>query len=352
MTLQEIARVFLRLGATGFGGPIALVAYMEEEFCGRRRLISTQAFNESYVLCKMLPGPVAYQMALSLGHHLRGRVGGLVAGFCFLLPAFLMMLAISAFYSQLQQVSGFAVAAEGIRAGALVVIFDSVLRMAKPYAKDAEAWAFAAAGAACMWLWPRAEPLIILAGGLAVVLAGRWLHRKASLLPLFWVHFKAGAFTFGTGLAIVPLLQHETVDLYHWLSREEFLDAIAFGQMTPGPITIASVFIGYRVGTWLGAVVAAAGIYLPGAILVLGVLPGLRSRLSGTAFLKQFQKGAIPTVIGCILAASLVFGADVVARWKSAVIFLALGALSFRWRWPSWAVIGAGAVASLLLNAL
>ncbi len=350
MSLSQLAGIFLRIGATGFGGPVALVAFMEEEFCARRAILPRAVFNESYVLCKMLPGPVAYQMALSIGYLLRGRLGGLVSGVCFLLPSFLMMLALSVFYTQVQGFAGFKAVAEGLRAGALVVIFDSVLRMAKPHAKDAEAWVFAAIGAVFMWLWPRGEPLIILAGGLAVVFGSRILSKKASLLPLFWVHFKAGAFTFGTGLAIIPLLQHESVEVYRWLTQEQFLDAIAFGQVTPGPITIASVFIGYQVDAWIGAVVAAFGIYLPGALIVLGVLPGLRRRLTGTPFLQKFQRGALPTVIGCILAASLVFGAGVVSKWETALVFLALGVLSYFRRMPSWAVIGLGGLATLLLK--
>ena len=350
MSLSQLTTIFLRIGATGFGGPVALVAFMEEEFCQRRKALSPAAFNESYVLCKMLPGPVAYQMALSVGYLLRGRVGGLLAGLAFLFPSFVMMVGLSFFYSYVQQLSGFQTVAEGLRTGALVVIIDSVGRMAKPYRGEPAAWGFAVAGALFMWLWPQGEPLIILAGGLAMVWAGKAAWRKISLLPLFWVHFKAGAFTFGTGLAIVPLLQHETVDIYHWLSHEQFLDAIAFGQITPGPITICAVFIGYRALGLLGAVTATLGMYLPGALIVLGVLPSLRQRLSGTPFLQKFQQGAIPTVIGCILAASVLFGATVVTSPQSAVLFAGLFLLALRWKWPTWSLIAAGGLGSLLLH--
>lgn len=353
MSLSQLAAIFLRIGATGFGGPIALIAMMEQEFCARRKVLSVIEFNESFVLCKMLPGPVAYQMALSVGFLLRGRIGGAVAGLAFILPSFLMMLALSVFYASVQRVNGFEIVAEGLRAGALVVIIDSVLRMGKPYRGSVQAWAFALAGGIFMIVWPRGEPIIILAGGLATVLAGRTLHRKASLLlPLFWVHFKAGAFTFGTGLAIVPLLQHETVEVYRWLTQGQFLDAVAFGQITPGPITICAVFIGYRALGLIGSLAATAGIYLPGAIIVLGVLPHLRRRLMGTPFLGKFQQGAIPTVIGCILAASVVFGFTVVTNVRAGIIFTVLSLISLRWRAPSWAVIGAGGIASLLLNQL
>lgn len=351
MTLGQIATTFLRLGATGFGGPLALVALMEQEFCDRRRIVERSAFTESFVLCKMLPGPVAYQMALSVGYLLRGRVGGLVAGLSFLLPSFLMMLLLSIFYGSVHKLSGFEIFAEGLRAGSLVVILDSVLRMGKPYARDLQAWLFGLIGAFFMWRLPRGEPVIILAGGLATVLGARLWSRKASVLwSLFWVHFKAGAFTFGTGLAIVPILQAETVDVYHWLTAEQFLDAIAFGQITPGPVTIASVFIGYRVATLLGACLAAFGVYLPGAVMILGILPVLRRRLEGTTFLRRFQRGAIPTVIGCIFVASVVFGATVLTDVRSAVIFGALFLVALRWSVPSWAMIGAGGLASLLLS--
>jgi chromate transporter len=352
MSLGELAKIFLYIGATGFGGPVALVAYMEQEFCERRKVLTTGAFNETYVLCKLLPGPVAYQVALSIGSLLRGRFGGLVAGLSLLLPSFLMMLALSAFYSQVQRLAGFESVAEGLRAGALVVIVDSVLRMARPYRTKAEFWIFAAAGASCMALWPRAEPLIILLGGLSMVLAARFRPGLKSLGPLFWVHFKAGAFTFGTGLAIIPILQHESVDVYRWLTQGEFLDGMAFGQMTPGPITISSVFIGYRAAGFSGAIAAFVGIYLPGALIVLGLLPGLRKRLTGKPALVAFQKGAIPTVIGCILAASVVFGLTVVSTPRTAFLFVLLSLVALRWKVPAWALIGAGGVVSLFLNAL
>lgn len=343
MTLLQISLSFLKIGAIGFGGPIALVAFMEEEFCARRKIIDRGAFNESYVLCKMLPGPVAYQMALSVGHLLRGRRGGLVAGIAFLLPSFVLMLALAALYSKVQTLGGFERLAEGFRAGAVVVIIDSVLRMAKPYRTSPEAWAFAAVGALFMGLWPRYEPVIILSGGLAMVWAGKRIAKKVSVLwPLFWVHFKAGAFTFGTGLAIVPLLQHETVSVFHWVTDREFLDGVAFGQITPGPITIASVFFGYRAAGWIGGTVAALGVYLPGAILVLGLLPGLRRRLTGTPFLERFQRGAVPTVIGCILAASVAFSLAVLIDRSSAVVFVVCAVAAWRWRPPAWALIAMG----------
>lgn len=349
LSLWQLALQFLKMGSVGYGGPIALVALMEKECASRLKWISPRQFNEAYVYCKLLPGPVAYQMALFLGQHVRGKIGGLVAGAAFLLPAFCLILGLSYSYSYLQKVTGVQAFLEGFRVGALVVMLDSAWRLLRPVATDVRSWAFIVAAGALMFVIPRYEPLTIVAAGLAMVLAEKFRAKKAAfawpiLLQLFWTHFKAGAFVFGTGVAIVPVLEREVVQHAGWLTAPEFLDGLAFGQITPGPITISSVFIGYRVAELPGALAAFSGMYLPGLILVLGVLPLALERLEGRKWLRAFQSGAIPAVVGCILGATLSLGHETLSSVRLALIFVVLLTATILTRVPAWLLIPVGGV--------
>jgi chromate transporter len=349
--LIEIFLLFLKLGATGFGGPIALIALMEQECVRQRGWISHGEFNEAYLFCKLLPGPVAYQMALWMGAHVRGRLGGLVAGLSFLFPGVILVLGLTLFYGALAQAQAFGQAMEGMRSAALAVIGESVWRMLVPYRRDPLAFALIAFGVVGFLIAPRAEPLLIIAGGLAIVFSSRQAKGlKALAWPvaaqLFWTHFKAGIFVFGTGLAIIPYLQAEVVGRLHWLGEGEFLDGIAFGQITPGPVTITSVFIGYRVAGLAGSLIAAAGMYTPGILLILGVVPWLRRRLAGSPHLSFFQRGAVPTVVGCLIGGSLILGRASVTGWASWFV-LGISAILLWKRLPGWLVIPLGSFLAL-----
>lgn len=354
ITLSTLFKVFLKLGATGFGGPVALIALMEGEFASRRNWVSAKEFERAYVFCKLLPGPVAYQMALWIGHRLGGRVGGLCAGIAFLLPAAVLMVFLSHFYSQVKQVPQFESIMEGMRAAAIVVIGDSVWRMLSPYRRDRRAWLFILVAAVFMWSIPRWEPLIIVAGGVAVILSRKLPGRPVAglsvtaLSQLFWVHFKAGAFVFGTGLAIIPVLEADVVGKYHWLTSQEFLDGIAFGQITPGPVTITSAFIGYLVQGGWGASVALMGMYLPGLLMILFILPVVSQRIEGRKWLLDFQDGAVPMVIGCIFGSTLILARSSVGSPMGIGIVVGLAVLSRISRVPAWLLLPLGGLMSFV----
>jgi chromate transporter len=353
--LSSIFWIFIRLGSLGFGGPIALISLMEQECSRKRGWLTLEEFNERYVFCKLLPGPVASQMAMWMGYHVRGRIGAVVAGVAFLIPAFTLILLLSMSYAGVVALPNVAPLIQGMEAGALVIIFDSVVRMFRPYYREWPSWCFLVVAAFLMLFIPRWEPLIILLGGLLVI--GVRFARKAPrtvagfapvsiplLVQIFWIHFKAGFTVFGTGLAVVPVLQHEVVDLYHWMSTKEFIDGIAFGQITPGPVTITSVFVGYRTAGLAGAFAGCLGMYLPGLILILFVMPLVYERLKGRPFLADFQRGAIPTVIGCILGATLLLGKVTITTVPMATLTILLGVMALSLRIPGWGVILLGCV--------
>lgn len=342
-TLFTLFKSFFRLGLLGFGGPVALVALMESEVCRSRRWLNAEEFSERFVICKLLPGPVAFQMALWIGHKLRGVLGGLIAGLAFLMPGAFLVLLLAIFYQEVGHLNFVAVLTSGMRIGALVVIWDSAVRLFEPYFKIQAAWMFLATGLVLYLCFPSLEPLIILVNGSLAIALRRWTRLSLSwvtvLASLFWVHFKAGAFTFGTGLAIIPILQHAVVDVYLWMSAPEFLDAVAFGQITPGPVTLTSTFVGYRAAGFLGALAATLGMYLPGVIVILIIMPIVFPKLQGARTLIQFGMGAIPTVIGCIIGAAFGLVQTTLVDTPSLFLCFTLLILNTRFRLVGWKII-------------
>jgi len=171
-------------------------------------------------------------------------------------------------------------------------------------------------------------------------------------LSIFLVHFKAGLLVFGTGLAIIPVLEQSVVHGYHWLSSAEFFDGIALGQATPGPVTISSAFIGYRTAGFWGALIAFAGMYLPGLFFILGLLPVIERKVAGARWLQAFERGAVPAVIGCVAAATFLLGRLALVDLSSILLFMVLWGLG---RWasvPGWAIIPLGSLVNVGVHSL
>ena len=359
VSLWQLGFLFFRLGSLGFGGPLALVALMEQECVHHKKWIERKRFEETFVFCKMLPGPIAYQMALWVGYELRGRVGGLIAGISFVLPAATLLFLFARFYQAFQSFTSSNWILEGMRTGALVVILQSIGSLFSPYKNKVSAWLYAIFGALLMSFFPRWEPVIIILGGVFSIFLIRSypvfrlrLSSISVLLSLFWVHFKAGAFVFGTGLAIVPVLEREVVGTYQWLTQKEFLDALAFGQVTPGPVTTVAAFIGYKAAAGLGSLAATFGMYLPGALMILFILPWFRKKMEGKPWLIDFQLGAIPTVIGCLVAAAFGLLSSTLTSPFLKGIFVFLLLVQIVKRLPPWVIILLSVVVQFLLTAV
>jgi chromate transporter len=353
-TLGALFFSFFKIGATGFGGPIALIALMEQEFVAEKKWMEGSHFHSGYLLCKLLPGPTAYQVALWIGRELKGNAGALIAGLSFLLPGFCLILTLSYIYETIHTWHSLNWILDGMRAGALVAILESCWRMITPYTKERAAWGWIFFSATLLWFLPWAEPLIILTFGL-----GFWCfanfkpEKKIALQPftfllawkLYWTHFQAGAIVFGTGLAVLPFLEQRVVQTYHWLSQAEFIDGMAFGQITPGPITITSAFLGFRTCSWGGALAAFSGIYSPGILLILFLVPWCKKHFTGGKNLPAFQKGAFLAVLGCILASCLILSKPILHSFQSCFVLVFLIGILFWKRLPSWLLIPIGVIA-------
>lgn len=324
--LRQIALSFLRLGTTAFGGPAAHIAMMEEEFVRRRGWVSHADFLDMLGASNLVPGPSSTEMAIHIGHQRGGARGLIVAGVCFILPAMLIVMACAWAYATFGSFPQVQSILYGVKPVIIAVVLQALWGLGRTAIKNSFlivvgllATAAAIAGGNIL--------AILLAAGLVTV--GRaWIkeHRLASnlsalpmpakvfmasapvlaaamrikLSALFVVFLKFGAVIFGSGYVLLAFLQADLVDRLHWLTQAQLLDAVAVGQITPGPVFTTATFIGYLLGGLRGAVVATTGIFLPGFLFVAASRPLIprirRSKIAG-AFLDGVNVGAVALMI-------------------------------------------------------
>ena len=349
-TLGEIVAYFLRLGTFGFGGPIALVGYMQRDLVEARGWIALKDYKEGLALAQLAPGPLAAQLAIYLGWLRYGVLGATLAALAFVLPSFLMVLVLSALYVAYGGLSWMQGAFYGIGAAVIAIIARSVYKLTKStLGRDRLLWAlFAVSAVVTAWTESELVWLFVLCGVVAVVARSRPVPEAAlALLPwpwmlsglngpadsgilwtIGWYFAEAGAFVFGSGLAIVPFLHGGVVGEYHWLSERQFLDAVAVAMITPGPVVITVAFIGYLVAGPAGATVAALGVFLPCYLFV--VIPAQYfQRAIHDPRVRAFVDGVTAAAAGAIAGAGFVLGRRAVFDVPTAIICLvALAALT------------------------
>ncbi len=353
--MLEIARYFLRLGALGFGGPIALAAYMQRDLVERRGWYTQDEYLEGLAASQTLPGPLAAQLAMWLGYVRHGVVGAIAAAITFVLPPFLLVCVIAAFYHALEGTSLIQSLFRGVGPAVLALILRSAWKLLHVAVRgDRRLWAIFGAVAVVTFA-ARAEVavLFLLAGAVGVLLYRRPVLAELDpvLLTLLIFFFKAGAFTFGSGLAIVPFLQEGVVREFGWLTPRQFVDAVAVGVMTPGPVVITAVFVGYLVAGPIGAVIAALGVFLPPFLMVVLLAPWIMRHRASPA-LRGFTKGATAAAAGAIVGAATVIGTQILVDVPAIVIFLAAFAILWRTRVAEPAIVGTAALIGLALALL
>jgi len=351
MTLWELVRYFLYLGTFGFGGPVALAGFMHRDLVEKRRSISEEEYSLSLALAQIMPGPLAAQLAIAIGYFQRGVLGATLVGLAFILPSFLMVVAISLAYLAYGGLWWMQALFYGIGAAVIGVIAIAAYKLARSTNKrDPLLWGiFAVLAAVTVWAEAELAEFFILAGllvlfarawsgwrralgaGLAGALAGLliWLienwfiHIEAGdadvLLQILLFFTKAGAFVFGSGLAIVPFLHQGVVQQFAWLNEQQFLDAVAVAMITPGPVVITVAFIGYLVASLAGATAAAIGIFMPVYLLTIIPAPWFR-RNRDNPQLKAFVQGATASATGAITGAVIVLGQRAIYDLPTALI--------------------------------
>jgi chromate transporter len=355
VSFAALLRYFLWLGCFGFGGPIATVGYMQRDLVERRGWLDRTDFLNGVALGQTMPGPLAAQVVMWVGYLRAGTLGALATSLPFILPSFVVVLFVAVFYVRFQGLDWVQALFYGIAPAVTAVIALAAVKLARlTNGHDIRLWAIAAITLAVTALTRTEIALLFIAAGLVVMVweTPPWFlaQRVAGLTPPLWIiqfaatagestllslglfFLKAGAFIFGSGLTIVPFLREGVVEQRHWLTESQFLDAVAMGLITPGPVVITATFIGYLVAGMGGAAVATIAIFIP---IYLGVVvPGrwfIRHR--DHPRLRGFVKGATAAAAGAIGGATFVLTTDAVVDVPTAVI--AVASVAFVWRFKN-----------------
>jgi chromate transporter len=362
-TTAALLRYFLYLGSLGFGGPVALVGYMQRDLVERRGWFTREEYMKSLALAQLAPGPLAAQLAICLGYVHSRVAGATLVSLVFVSPSFIMTVGISWLYVRFGGLPWMQAAFYGVGAAVIGIIVLAAYKLAKlTMAKDRVQWVvFAVLAIVTAWTESEILWLFLLAGVAAMVAQAppAWLKRSAPaclavaatpdvLAQIFLFFAKAGAFVFGSGLAIVPFLYAGVVQQYRWLNDQQFLDAVAVAMLTPGPIVITVAFIGYLVASFPGAVAAAVGVFMPVYLFVVIPYPYF-DRISGNPKVKAFVAGVTAAASGTIAGACFVLARRAIIDVPTLGIALAVLGITWRFKIPEPFLIAAGAAVGILL---
>ncbi len=376
-SLAQLALYFLKLGSIGFGGPVALVGYMYRDLVEKRHWITDEDYKEGLTLAQLMPGPLAAQLAMYLGYVHYRIVGATVVGIAFVLPSFLMVVAIGWAYVRYGGLPWMQAAFYGVGAAVIGIIAISAYKLTtKNIGKDKLLWAIYLVTAG-ITVWTQSESVwLFLGAGVLVWLVRappkRWFGKNAvpaliafgphgastcavatgldwTLLAQLGAFFaKAGAFVFGSGLAIVPFLYGGVVHDYQWLTERQFVDAVAVAMITPGPVVITVGFIGYLIAGVPGAVVAASGTFLPCYLFTILPAPYFKKYGKRPALL-AFVDGVTAAAIGAITGAVIVLAQRSIVDLVTALMALVVVGLIWKVKKvPEPALVAVAAIVGLL----
>ena len=333
-SLWQMMQYMLKLGSIGFGGPIALVGYMHQDLVEKEKWLTESEYSEGLALAQLAPGPLAAQLAIYLGYVHYRILGATLVGLVFVLPSFLMVVALGWVYVQYGGIGWMQSVFYGVGACVIGIIANSAYKLTQKMVKGSLIWAIFIASAAItvitkseiIWVfllagitvwWVEAPPKQWFKCGrsLSISISSVWLFTQVAIEPGNWgllgkifLYFaEAGSFVFGSGLAIVPFLYGGVVKDFHWLTDKQFLDAVAVAMITPGPVVITTGFIGYVVAGFYGAVTAALGTFLPCYLFTILPAPYFKKygKLPGIA---AFVKGVTVAATGAIAGSVIVLG--------------------------------------------
>ncbi len=376
---SAIARAFLRLSVTAFGGPVAHIALAEDELVARRRWLTRDHYLDLIAAANLIPGPNSTEVMIHVGHSLRGIPGALISGLCFIGPAFLITLALGVLYVNSGELPEVAALFRGIQPVIVAVIAGAGLRLLRSALRGRRLWALFVISAALMAATDLPEVVIMLLAGLLHVawqsgagegLSGFLLLGGMAMLPgevaqmlasptpveVLLYFLRIGAILFGSGYLLVAYIQQDLVLGFGWLGAQQLLDAIAIGQTTPGPVLTTSTAIGLIVAGLPGALLATLGIFLPSFVFVMLSAPFI-PRLRQSRPVRHFLGGVHAAVVAAILVTlsglartAMTDSADQPWLPGVALCALALFALIRLQINATWLILG-GAIAGLVLAA-
>ncbi|MBU6454306.1 MAG: chromate efflux transporter [Cyanobacteria bacterium REEB67] len=378
-TLGELVLVFLRLGCTAFGGPAAHIAMIRSELVERRKWVSEGDFIDMLGAASLVPGPTSTELALHIGYKLASLSGLAAVGISFILPAFLLVLALAALYVAYGSLPAFTAVLHGLKPVVLAVVFQAVWLLSITVFKTN--WLrllallvvlfsclgrppaillFAAGLLAALVHYLKSKPprenltMVILTGACSFVISGTWLLgafspavSKFSLSALALYFLKIGAVLYGSGYVLLAFLRSDLVERYHWLTSAQLLDAVAVGQLTPGPLFTTATFIGYVLGGVFGAMLATVAIFLPGFVFVAVTAPLIQKMRSSTLsgyFLDAVNAAALALMTTVLYQ----LGREALYGWFPQVIALLSTFLLLRYKVNSLWLMLVGAICGLI----
>lgn len=348
-TLIDLIKYFLKLGTIGFGGPVALVGYMHRDLVEDKKWINDSDFKEGLALSQLAPGPLAAQLGIYIGFVHFGVLGATLSGLAFVIPSFLMVVSLGIAYQAYGGLPWMQAIFYGISAAVIGIIVLSSYKLTVKSISKFEIpaiksnwllWIFYIAATILTAVTQKEELLLFVALGFIYMIVKappEWIKRPkiasffflstagfsaielGKLGDLAWFFIKAGAFVFGSGLAIVPFLHAGVVGEHHWLTENQFVDAVAVAMITPGPVVITVGFIGYLVSGFTGASIAALGVFLPCYLFTVIPAPYFK-KISQNKSIKAFVDGITAGVIGALVGAVIVIAVGTIIDIPTALI--------------------------------
>jgi chromate transporter len=351
--LSDLTKYFLRLGTTGFGGPVALTNYMHRDLVEQRKWITEEEYKTGLAMAQLAPGPLAAQLGIYMGYVHYGLLGATLCGLAFVLPSFIMVVLLGMAYKLYGGLSWMQAVFYGVGAAVTGIIIISSYKLTvksigkfnlQSFKQNWLLWLFFVAavtitiitqsenifvflGAGVIYMMIKAPPAFIKKPSTALpsfvlLQVGFWNFEWGVLAKIGWFFTVAGAFVFGSGLAIVPFLHSGVVVENHWLNENQFLDAIAVAMITPGPVVITVGFIGYLVAGFPGASVAALATFLPCYLITVIAAPHF-NRIAKNTSIKAFVEGVTAAVVGALAGAVAIIATRSIVDVPSGMIAVA-----------------------------
>ncbi len=349
-SLKQLVMYFLKLGFAGFGGPVALVGYMHHDLVETRKWITEEEYREGLALAQLAPGPLAAQLSMYLGFVHYRFIGSTLVSLAFVMPSFFMVVAIGVAYKLFGGLPWMQAVFYGVGAAVIGIIAISSYKLTRKsigqfnresLRKNWILWVLFLTALAVTLITGSEQILLFIGAGVIYMLIkappkwiiknsaglfmftgiGFWQFETSVLVKIAIFFTKAGAFVFGSGLAIIPFLHGSVVNDFHWLDERQFLDAVAVAMITPGPVVITVGFIGYLVAGFPGACVAALATFLPCYLITIGIAPYFK-RIARNLSVKAFVDGITAAVIGALVGAVVIIGIRSIIDIPTALIGL------------------------------
>jgi chromate transporter len=381
-SLMDITKYYLKLGTWGFGGPVALVGYMHRDLVENKGWLTEEEYKEGLALAQLAPGPLAAQLGIYIGFVHHGLIGATLTGLAFVIPSFIMVVLLGMAYQLYGGLAWMQAVFYGVGAAVIGIIAMSAYKLTiksiskfEPAAMKSKwlLWLFYIAGIVITVITEREEVLLFLGCGILYMLikappqwikkpavlpvgilisTGFWKYDGKTLQEISWFFAKAGAFVFGSGLAIVPFLHGGVVKEFGWLNEHQFVDAVAVAMITPGPVVITVGFIGYLVAGFPGACVAALATFLPCYLFTVALAPSFK-KIAKNISIKAFVEGITAAVIGALVGSVIIIALRSIVDIPTALIAVAaVLALLYIKKMQEPYIIGIAAIVGLLIKAL